>query len=447
MEYEFENERSWVAPLLIVLALLLTFGGIVVFILKGGKSQPNPIQTAAEAAQSTTHPIKGTTPTLDLPAGERKSSPSSTLESTSQKLSATTPQLLVEQLISKLTNGDASQFTDFLNEESQQALLATAQTASAPLIREIGELDFQRRKRFQAEYETSPVSLLTLETERNDNGQWLLSKAAFQPASSTTETSIVADPTTSVAFSNDSLTTADHFLQAALQQNFPLAKSYVSPSVSDTTIAAMCILFEEGEYRLNPKKPLRAMVNREQAATFLANVLTTDSSKPAQFGINLKHNDATWTITEINLDSLLADYAQRVSGGDVHYSPLISNPQGGETLAIFFEFDEERLVNRTRRQLQIVADVLRTNTQRRLTVSGHTDALGSDDYNRELSSHRAESVRDYLISQGVGASQIVIKAEGESRPRRPNETETGDDNPTGRRANRRTEIFLDFKDS
>jgi outer membrane protein OmpA-like peptidoglycan-associated protein len=53
-------------------------------------------------------------------------------------------------------------------------------------------------------------------------------------------------------------------------------------------------------------------------------------------------------------------------------------------------------------------------------------------------------VRAYLVEQGVEGSQIIIQAEGESRPRRPNETESGRDNPEGRRANRRTEIYLDF---
>jgi outer membrane protein OmpA-like peptidoglycan-associated protein len=44
----------------------------------------------------------------------------------------------------------------------------------------------------------------------------------------------------------------------------------------------------------------------------------------------------------------------------------------------------------------------------------------------------------------VAASQIVTIAKGASQPRRPNVTETGKDDPVGRRANRRTEIYLDF---
>ena len=53
-------------------------------------------------------------------------------------------------------------------------------------------------------------------------------------------------------------------------------------------------------------------------------------------------------------------------------------------------------------------------------------------------------MRDFLIKAGVSSHQIVTVAKGASQPRRPNLTETGGDNPAGRRANRRTEIYLDF---
>jgi OOP family OmpA-OmpF porin len=53
-------------------------------------------------------------------------------------------------------------------------------------------------------------------------------------------------------------------------------------------------------------------------------------------------------------------------------------------------------------------------------------------------------VRDFLTKAEVDPSQIVTVAKGDSQPRRPNFTEAGTDNPDGRRANRRTEIYLDF---
>ncbi|MDB4409021.1 OmpA family protein [Akkermansiaceae bacterium] len=62
----------------------------------------------------------------------------------------------------------------------------------------------------------------------------------------------------------------------------------------------------------------------------------------------------------------------------------------------------------------------------------------------QLSGKRAEAVKKYLLSVGVPQTQMVTLAEGEAKPRRPNVTDQGEDDPTGRRANRRTEIYLDF---
>ena len=52
----------------------------------------------------------------------------------------------------------------------------------------------------------------------------------------------------------------------------------------------------------------------------------------------------------------------------------------------------------------------------RITVTGHTDRLGSDDYNRDLSRRRAEAVRDYLVRGGIAASRIRSAGLGSSHP-------------------------------
>jgi OOP family OmpA-OmpF porin len=245
----------------------------------------------------------------------------------------------------------------------------------------------------------------------------------------------------------DPLGVADAFLQALLRQDFELARGFVDQQqVSDAKIAGLCILFEEGEYRLRPHKPLRTLFRRRDTAGFLTNVQTHEGSQSAQFSLTLRQIDATetWIVYELNLDQLLADYARRVAGGDLYYSPLVKNPQGGDTLALYFEFDEADINPRTERQLQIVAQILLTDPGKKLTLSGHTDSLGTKQYNNQLSARRAAVVRDFLTASGVSPEQIITLAKGASQPRRPNVTETGDDNPDGRRVNRRTEIYLDF---
>ena len=67
---------------------------------------------------------------------------------------------------------------------------------------------------------------------------------------------------------------------------------------------------------------------------------------------------------------------------------------------------------------------------------GHTDAVGSDSYNRELSLARADTVRDALEIYGVNPARVQAEGRGEAEPRASN------DNEAGRATNRRVEILI-----
>ena len=71
-----------------------------------------------------------------------------------------------------------------------------------------------------------------------------------------------------------------------------------------------------------------------------------------------------------------------------------------------------------------------------IDVIGHTDSDGTEEYNQALSVRRAESVRDYLVSEGVDASIIDVSGQGESNPVVSNAT------PEGRAQNRRVDIHV-----
>ena len=306
-------------------------------------------------------------------------------------------------------------------------------------VREVGELELNRRARYSLELADREAGRDRIYVDLvKKGGLWEVEQLLLPPPDG------VQVPRAMVA---DALGIADAFLLALLNQNFALAREFVNrQKVSDASLAGLCILFEEGSYRLRPEKPLRPILQKDDLASFLANVQASDGSQAAQFALILKKNPESrqWVIDELNLDQLLSDYAQRFAGGDVYYTPLIKNPAGGDTLVLYFEFDEERLTLRTERQLSIVAMILKTDVKKKIRLSGHTDALGSAGYNQGLSQQRADAVRDYLIKSGVAAEQILTVAKGFTEPRRPNVKATGEDDPEGRRANRRTEIYLDF---
>ncbi len=359
------------------------------------------------------------------------------------------PAQLVAKIAKALEAGDFDAFAklvggDVCDAKTLEQLKALA--AAHPLklqsqdgVREVGELKLDALARWSLKLEGAEPGRDHIELDlRHNNGQWSVDKLILPPAPGAPLPQATAV---------DALGTADAFLQAVIKQNFQRACAMVDrQSITDAKIAALCILFEEGNYQLRPTKPLRAMFERADTVGYLANIQTPDASQTAQFAITLRRSPApsNWIIAEINLDQLLADYAGRVAGGDIYYSPLVKNPQGGDTLALYFEFDQDQINPRTRRQLEIVVHILRADPGKKITLSGHTDALGTEPYNNELSARRATTVRDYLASAGVSPTQIVTLAKGASQPRRPNVTPAGQDDPAGRRANRRTEIYLDF---
>ncbi|CAM4173156.1 OmpA family protein [Vreelandella rituensis] len=99
-----------------------------------------------------------------------------------------------------------------------------------------------------------------------------------------------------------------------------------------------------------------------------------------------------------------------------------------------FEFDSAQLTLNAREVLDDVAERLANNPGVRVRIEGHTDSMGSAQYNKELSQRRAESVASYMAQRGVNADRMMAVGYGEERPIATNETDEG------RARNRRVEL-------
>jgi outer membrane protein OmpA-like peptidoglycan-associated protein len=84
-----------------------------------------------------------------------------------------------------------------------------------------------------------------------------------------------------------------------------------------------------------------------------------------------------------------------------------------------------------------LADVVVRYNKTSLTVVGHTDNVGSNDYNQKLSERRAHSVAQYLESKRVDSMRLALSGKGETQPVAPNTSDGG------RQANRRVEIYVE----
>lgn len=107
------------------------------------------------------------------------------------------------------------------------------------------------------------------------------------------------------------------------------------------------------------------------------------------------------------------------------------------TQKIHFEFDKDVIRDVSYPIVDDVAMLLEANPQiRKVQIEGHTDSVGSDEYNQKLSDRRANAVRDYLISKGIEPDRLVAVGFGESKPIADNES------VRGRARNRRTEFTV-----
>ena len=106
-----------------------------------------------------------------------------------------------------------------------------------------------------------------------------------------------------------------------------------------------------------------------------------------------------------------------------------------------FDFDQATLRPDATAILDEAISILGRYPQLRVEVAGHTDSIGTEQYNQGLSERRAQAVYDYLGAHGIGADRLVGPVGyGESRPIAPNTNPDGSDNPEGRASNRRTEL-------
>jgi OOP family OmpA-OmpF porin len=104
--------------------------------------------------------------------------------------------------------------------------------------------------------------------------------------------------------------------------------------------------------------------------------------------------------------------------------------------SFYFDFDKATLRPQNREVLSRIAGVLLVSTGYRLSIHGHTDDVGTAEYNQGLSERRAESVAEYLKSSGIPAELIEVRGFGKNSPRVKAATQEA------RQRNRRVEIAI-----
>ncbi|RAU83056.1 OmpA family protein [Pontibacter arcticus] len=137
------------------------------------------------------------------------------------------------------------------------------------------------------------------------------------------------------------------------------------------------------------------------------------------------------------VNSLSFDYTSAKALTPVALDVYLKPVKSGAAVVLsnlFFDTNKYKLDPKSKTELDKLISFIKQNQSIKLEISGHTDDVGSDQANLELSSKRAQAVVDYLVSQGVPKNLIVSKGYGESKPVKPNTSEEN------RQLNRRIEM-------
>jgi OOP family OmpA-OmpF porin len=103
---------------------------------------------------------------------------------------------------------------------------------------------------------------------------------------------------------------------------------------------------------------------------------------------------------------------------------------------VFFSTGSYKLLAKSYKSLNVVADLMKADETLMLDIDGHTDSQGSDASNQTLSENRASAVKQYLLSKGIAESRLKSTGYGETKPVADNKT------AAGRAKNRRTEMTV-----
>jgi outer membrane protein OmpA-like peptidoglycan-associated protein/tetratricopeptide (TPR) repeat protein len=203
----------------------------------------------------------------------------------------------------------------------------------------------------------------------------------------------------------------------------------------------------------------------EEVLLVKGNIKSEDTTKPIKATVQIKSMESKH-ITFIPVDedgdyvaSLLKneDYLLTIKGEDIVYqstyvaakdsitAPVIKLEMEVQPIEvgkhyrlhnIYFAFNSADILANSQKVLDEFIVFLNDHPTLQISIEGHTDNVGSDEFNLILSENRAKAVYNYLVNNGIDANRLQYKGFGESNPIATNETEEG------RAMNRRTEFVI-----
>ena len=125
---------------------------------------------------------------------------------------------------------------------------------------------------------------------------------------------------------------------------------------------------------------------------------------------------------QAELEKQRAMEAEKLAQQEAERQAMLARQQF-ESENIYFEFDSSALLTAAKETLKRKAEYLRENPNARVTIEGHCDERGTDEYNLALGDRRANSAKSYLVTLGVNPNRLTTISYGEERPLDPRHNE------------------------
>lgn len=100
---------------------------------------------------------------------------------------------------------------------------------------------------------------------------------------------------------------------------------------------------------------------------------------------------------------------------DIELSPI---KEGARLIlrSLYFEYNSNSLLKESGLEMKRLLDMMKKNSEMKIEISGHTDNIGSDKFNKKLSEDRALAVKNYLVKNGIKPSRMLAAGYGFENP-------------------------------
>lgn len=217
----------------------------------------------------------------------------------------------------------------------------------------------------------------------------------------------------------------DHYAYLA-EQHIAIAKEIAKTKAAETTIEQVSAQRDRILLEARTREAQQAQQNAEVRAQQAEQARLTAETQARQAEIAQRQAFSAAERTRL-LEMQIAELqAKQTNRG------LIVTLQDD----VLFDSGSAQLKSGGMRHIDKLVTLLNDHPERNLLIEGHTDSVGSDQFNQELSEQRAQAVREALVSRGINFNRVQIRGYGETYPLVSNNS------AVGRQQNRRVEIVI-----